>query len=228
MWMGGNACVVKELLKYSHTDVNLNCPLAAGCRYDGIAKLLLMHANIDMNAVTPDKRTALHAACHDVRIKTVRLLFEHEDLDVNKTDSNGSTPLITACSAYSNVVTELYDIINLLLMHADTDVNAATRDGRSTALHMACQSGDEKIVHLLLKHQGIDVDKADNDGNTALMTACRQGCANSVRLLINLKKADINKTNKLDMTSFEIACSLHHSDIACRLFDVSHIREKIR
>ena len=184
-----------------------------------------MHANIDVNAVAPDGRTALHAACHDARIRTVRLLFEREDLDVNKTDSTGSTPLITACSAHAKVSEELYDIVTLLLMHADTNVNAATRDGL-TALHIACERKNEKIVHSLLKHKSIDVDKTDNEGNTALMTACRQGCENLVRLIINLNKADINKTNKLDMTSFEIACSLYYADIACRLFDVAHIREE--
>lgn len=220
----GNACVVKELLKYSHTDVNLNCPLAAGCRYDDIATLLLVHANIDVNAVTPDKRTALHAACHDVIIKTVRLLFEQDDIDVNKTDINEKTPLITACGAYSNVVSELHDIIKMLLMHADTNVNAAMRDG-CTALHVACQSRDEKIAHLLLKHKRIDVDKADNDGNTPLMMACKKGRLSIVRKLIDPGEADINKTNNSGYTSFEIACSSYYADTACILLDAAHIRK---
>ena len=112
----------------------------------------------------------------------------------------------------------------MLLMHADTDVNAATRDG-STALHMACQSGDEQIVHLLLKHKSIDVDKADNDGNTPLMIACKNRRLITVEKLIYTGEANINKNNNSGYTSFEIACSIRDAGIACMLFDAAHIQK---
>jgi ankyrin repeat protein len=62
--------------------------------------------------------TALHAAENE---NTLKLLLQHENIDVNVKDNSGNTPL----HYFSNKETT-----ELLLNHENIDVNAKDNDGR--------------------------------------------------------------------------------------------------
>ena len=61
-----------------------------------------------------------------------------------------------------------------------------------TALHFACEIGDEQIIELLVKH-GADVNACDAYGFTPLQLAAIQGNMSVVKKLVELK-ADVNLT----------------------------------
>ena len=61
-----------------------------------------------------------------------------------------------------------------------------------TALHFACEKGDEQVIELLVRH-GADVNVCDADGFTPLQLAAIQGNMSVVKKLVKLK-ADVNLT----------------------------------
>jgi len=64
-----------------------------------------------------------------------------------------------------------------------------------TALILASDKGHTENVKLLLSVEGIDVNKADNHGNTALILASHRGHTEVVKLLLSVEGIDVNKAN---------------------------------
>ena len=73
---------------------------------------------------------------------------------------------------------------------AAAQVSPETKD--KTALHFACENGDEQVIELLVKH-GADVNACDADGFTSLQLAAIHGNMRVVKKLVELK-ADVNLT----------------------------------
>ncbi len=72
------------------------------------------------------------------------------------------------------------------------------------ALHAACSAGDVTLVsELIARHQLLDIDSLDSDGNTALCIAAKHGHANVVTLL---SKVDIVDLIFLQMNTFTGRC----------------------
>ena len=67
-------------------------------------------------------------------------------------------------------------------------------------------NGHDKVVKTLLKEGNADyVNKADNDGWTALMFASSQGRDEVIDILVKEGKADLKKVNNDGLTALEIA-----------------------
>lgn len=77
-----------------------------------------------------------------------------------------------------------------MLLAAGADQDSAANDG-TTALHLATENADIKIVQLLLA-AGADKNRAANNGNTALHIAATVGLPEVVQLLL-AAGADENK-----------------------------------
>jgi cytohesin len=60
-------------------------------------------------------------------------------------------------------------------------------------------------VKLLIEADGVDVNKADNEGETPLYRAARHGRSVCVQLLIEADGVDVNKANKYGGTPLSIA-----------------------
>ena len=80
-------------------------------------------------------------------------------------------------------------------------------------LYLACKSGQFEIVHNLLSHGSIDLNKASEDGTTPLYIACQNGHLKIVKELLNQKIIDINKATNDDVTPLDIACHQEHFEI---------------
>ena len=57
-------------------------------------------------------------------------------------------------------------------------------DNNQTFLN-ACRNGQKSIVQIFLKKGGIDINKRDQEGNTALYYACQKGYRDIVSLLLD-------------------------------------------
>lgn len=75
----------------------------------------------------------------------------------------------------------------------------------------AAERGDLKTVKELLK-QGVDVNSADNDKETALYKACCTPHLSIVKTLIKAG-ADVNLGNKRGVTPLMMACLYHYKEI---------------
>jgi uncharacterized protein len=83
--------------------------------------------------------------------------------------------------------------MNVLLAHgAHPD---AVDDSGRTALHLACEKGQEQIVRLLLQ-KGAQLDLKDDSGMTALHLAATSGSEGTILALLE-QSADIRWTLNL-------------------------------
>jgi ankyrin repeat protein len=65
------------------------------------------------------------------------------------------------------------EAVRRLIVADDVNFKAVDPTG-SSALHVAADNGHTKIVEILI-HYGIDINAANNEGQTALMLATRGG-----------------------------------------------------
>ncbi|XP_026556695.1 ankyrin repeat domain-containing protein 33B [Pseudonaja textilis] len=123
-----------------------------------------------------------------------------QEEDVRETDRNKRTGLIVAC--YQGYV----DIVIALAQCPHIDVNWQDNEG-NTALITAAQAGHINITQYLLNYySGLDIEKRNAFGFTALMKSAMQGRSECARALI-LAGANINATDPgRGFTPLEWAC----------------------
>ena len=87
------------------------------------------------------------------------------------------------------------------------NINVEGRGGQ-TPLIAACKLGLEEVVQDLLRHPNLDVNKADNNGDTALLLACCRSPNNEaiVSMLLGHQDIQVNKVNSFMDTPLMIAC----------------------
>ncbi|KAI5787398.1 ankyrin repeat-containing domain protein [Pyronema domesticum] len=105
-------------------------------------------------------------------------LLEMKAIDVNRQDSDGSTPLMHA------VLGKSCGWVVQSLKRSDTYVNIKNNDG-NTALALVAATADDRqgILRWLLEKNGIDVNLKNSEGETALVLATKYGCDKNVQLL---------------------------------------------
>lgn len=170
-----------------------------------INKGILTDININ-SAMNNEKITPLRlSAAYRHSPKVFNLLLSNKNIDVNKADKDGNTPLICAViSRYkakpkNSFRNATYTNVIALLKRKDVDVNKANNKGQ-TALHYA----DAGIIKILIK-KGVDVNKVNNEGATALHAACMRNDPSAVRELLKVKTIDINKPDNKGITPLMIA-----------------------
>jgi hypothetical protein len=150
--------------------------------YEQVMEVLENNPTLDINGLGDYEQiingrpnygnTALHSAvCRNEKI--VELLLAHPNIDVNKPDINGHTPLQRAVSAHTN--------------HPDIDVNASEQE-KSTAFHIATLTKHKEILRLLLNHPNIDVNKCNLSGATPFWCAANRGHTEITKMLLASNK----------------------------------------
>jgi ankyrin repeat protein len=79
----------------------------------------------------------------------------------------------------------------------------------STPLIQACENGEVQTVRALLKTPGIDLNKRDDTGCTALHTALYKGHPNIVPLMITDGRANINTVSDSGMSPLHSLAAWH-------------------
>ncbi len=175
-----------------------------------------------------DNARILHNASQSGDLKTVSMLLQQNDVDVNAhRDTDGATALLIASEKGHVEVVRLLlgkdgvnvnyprktdgatplciasqegnaNVVDALLKHSKVDVNAQRDSDGATALHIASQLGRVDIVSELLKHDDADVNVPMDGGATALSIASERGILNVVRLLLEKDGVDVNFPRKTD------------------------------
>lgn len=120
----------------------------------------------------------------------VRLLLEHEHIDVNRVDRNGQSALFHAASGGDKAVVAQ-------LIKAGSVLNNREYQWGATALMFAVQRSHISVVEELAAQPGIELDKMDFGGCTALMEAVRSNRTDKAALLIRLG-ASVTLVNPLN------------------------------
>ncbi|XP_053058079.1 ankyrin repeat domain-containing protein 33B isoform X1 [Acinonyx jubatus] len=134
----------------------------------------------------PEEATLLRAACaNDVGLLRALVRRGPSAEEVQETDRNGRTGLIVAC--YHGFV----DTVVVLAECPHVDVNWQDSEG-NTALITAAQAGHATITNYLLNYfPGLDLERRNVFGFTALMKAAMQGRTECIRALM-LAGADVH------------------------------------
>lgn len=156
-----------------------------------------------------DPYAALFSAAKKGDERTVNLLLSvGGNLDINKPDDSGWTPLMIAAN-------EGHTTIVKTLLAAGAQVGMTDCDGW-TPLLVAAQNGHTKTVQKLLKacvREGVNIDEAQaKDGWTPLLFATRFGRKATVRALLE-SGANVHIANNNGRTPLFIASSCGHNDI---------------
>ncbi|KAF4466266.1 ankyrin repeat [Fusarium albosuccineum] len=163
----------------------IGSPLQAAClcltvEHDDleIIDYLITEAKADVNQVCGLFGSALSAACLRESPDALKLLLGH-GAAADFADQVGRSPIQLAAVT-------LFDSFQHLL-NVGCDVHATDKTGR-TVLQWAAQSGDVKIVELILSYPNTAVDQEDKDGWTALCWAAR-GMSSDERI-VEVKSPD--------------------------------------
>ncbi|GIJ91863.1 hypothetical protein Asppvi_010838 [Aspergillus pseudoviridinutans] len=140
---------------------------AAAVGLEEVARCLLRNFDVDVNATDKWMSTALHNAAGGGHLSIVNLLLCADAAQVDLRDEFNRTPLWLA-SYYGR-----REVVQRLLLE-DVDVNVAGPSG-STPLHHATKDGDLALTELLLERPGLDPNRTDPRGRTALWLAAEVG-----------------------------------------------------
>lgn len=180
-----NVTLMRIILKYADINVNVRdknkgeTPLMM-TKDEEIARMLLSHPSIDVNAKDSENWTALMIAVVYYRSrnsgKIIQMLLSHPKINVNDSLPDGRTALYIV-ARYSNEDSS-GEVVKMLLEHPSIDVNAKTRWNNTpltSALQNINKDSNAQTVHLLLSHPSIDVNVKNNDKKTALFIAAEKG-----------------------------------------------------
>ncbi|KAF4150543.1 Ankyrin repeats domain-containing protein [Phytophthora infestans] len=195
----GSDGVLAELLKSSIRDdvialVDLVTPdekrtalhLAALRGHIACVELLLKLAGAKTDLRDRGGSTALHLAMQqtfDIE-KLITVFLNYTPMDQQETtfssmdEENGQSCLHTA------IIKNFRKVTMALIRSGKAQVNAATRDGGWTPLHLAVITEEVDVIKELLT-TGAMLDAVDADGQTPLLQACLGGKLKIVRLLLN-------------------------------------------
>jgi ankyrin repeat protein len=143
-------------------------------------------------------------------------LLSQEQIEVNKPDSKGNTPLLCAVDLYWSIGDSRF--FDALIARTDIGINLFNEES-STALSVSCEHELLPAVEKLFRKPGLKVNAEDlPDTTTPLFCACQRGSREIVALLLSHEEIDVNKETSDGSTPLTIAIC-RHPDIALQLLE---------
>ena len=202
---GTTTLMIAAKLVTSESDVHAWC-----------TRMLLNHPRIDVNAQSKHSPTALHGTCEENTKSHLgaQLLLNNKQCDVNAKDVNGNTALVYAAWNVQLEDGTHVQCMKLLLNHPQIDLNARNKKGMNVLI-AACRGGKrpDVVTQILLSDDRCNINQADDDGRTALMTAAilvtseADAHARCTNMLLDHPRIDVNARDKYLRTALHYACS---------------------
>ncbi len=149
--------------------------------------------------------TPLHFAAAAGDLRTVMVLLQHTEFDINATDNEGNTALHEAVKEREVKEKEVeinvedrINVIKYLLTCENINPTIKNKMGQ-TLLYFAAESGEVGMLEVLLKQPAIAnlLSNQDESGNTPLHAAVEKNHAEAVKLiLVKMKEKNINPNTK--------------------------------
>ncbi|KAJ1713277.1 hypothetical protein NYO67_4565 [Aspergillus flavus] len=198
-------------------------------QYD-MAERLVQDERVDVNGVnTPSWSTPIVYASRRRLSNFLALLLQNPRIDLSRTDETGCTALWHALNNSDNPSIDLLlghtqhiqdcfhsvtgetlcelaivkgcETVVKLLLEQDRKANSDAR--RSDWFH-AARNGQVGIVRLFLD-SGVDINAADDNGDTALHHAVRHGNDSVVTCLLHDERTNVNRRNQWAGTALHVA-----------------------
>ena len=171
-----------------------------------IAKYLeLNHENISFQDKVRQLKTVLMLSAKNGDFKTAKIMLANK-VDVNMTDYDGLTPLISAIINHNTDMTRL-------LLEYDANPNICDNDGW-TPLMIAIANNENNennlnnipqdntaIINMLIE-KNADISQPNDNGYTPMIICAMNGEMNTMRMLVRDKNASVNEKDKEDITVF--------------------------
>lgn len=218
----GQKGVVTSFLKRNDKNINyvdndgysaLHYACGKGTR--DIVKMLIAH-NADVNLTSNRGVTPLHLAAKTGNKEIIKILVD-EGADINATDDSGESAMIYGIKAGKTEAVRFMKELGADVTIADNEGRTAvdyanikgmtgmieslldaseshTDSFGNTPLHQSCYNGHSESVKTMLKNPDIEVDAANDAGDTPLSIAVGEGNLYIVELLLEAG-ADANRQN---------------------------------
>lgn len=162
----------------------------------------LLQRGTDPNLVDNRGNPMLVVALREKSLKAATALIRAKDIDLDKANAAGETPLMMA-----SLQGEL-DMVKLMVEEQEAEIN---KTGWAP-LHYAATNGHNAIVKYLVDHAAY-IDAESPNGSTPLMMAARGGHIETVKLLLD-EGADMRLKNQQGWTVIDFAERYNQKEIA--------------
>ena len=150
-------------------------------------RMLLNHQEIDVNAKDKKGWTALMFAVKWGNEPVVRLLLTQEKIDINSSSKGVTAVHLAVSEAQATILKRLLD-------QPKINVNGKNHRGFSPLL-IAAMKLDTRLVRSLIRHNAVDVNLRDPNGQTALHHMVRFGSEEKLNWLLAHAEVDVNVTD---------------------------------
>ncbi|KAG0138613.1 ankyrin repeat-containing domain protein [Tuber indicum] len=213
----GRAEMMRVLLSKEEYGIDVNMawrgvptPLICASRFGfaEVVHVLLGHPGIKVNALGPNRWSAMLCAIRYKRVDVLELLLGDPRVDVNTPTSNLMTPFVFA------IFSGHKDIVQLLLKNPRIDT-APSLHG-CPPLHAAAVHRDATILKMLLEDGRFNIHDIGSSQGTPLHEACLFS-EEAVRLLLADGRIDVNTQNILGWTPLHVAIMEGNEATTCTL-----------
>ena len=206
----GQTNTLKLLLEHNADPLTADrdgvTPLLSALKYNSRATACIL---LDIDISDPAKRKSYlekaldYAARVGDRDTILSILEKDHDIDINRVDREGTTPLLLAIGGKHQ------STARLLAKHRARQDIADVYE--RLPLHVAAERGYDSVVKDLVR-VGKNCDMKNSKGETALCVAAAEGQEKVVELLLKLG-ADRELANKFGDTPLDLAEENHHATI---------------
>ena len=139
---------------------------------------------------------ALMYACAGGHLEIVQKLLERNSFDLEKyCNRDNETLFMAACFGGNADVAKIF-----------FDSKNSCAFNKKTPLMFAADSGSVEILKMILEKYPDELNKKDDDNDSALIYAIRKGRVEAVKYLLSIPNIDVNVVSESDGTALSISC----------------------
>lgn len=202
--------------KTSASNLLLHAALTKTLQSAGLKMALRLGANVNFQFDEMDGMTALMLVCQEAETEaSLDILLSCPDININLQDSYGNTALHFACKQSGSLMA-----VERLLATGACELNNVEAKRGNTPLHLAAANGKLDIVRRLIGEPGVELNKRNAFGNTALHVGV---LSRSLQVVSALLEAGLNALEKNEEGLIPLDLAINLDDEALTLEIILHL-----